>query len=58
MDYTAFVRSQLAQDETMSATMLEQIYRNLDGRAYDADDLEYTGEQLIDSRPDAGRRIL
>ena len=32
----------------MNTLMLEQIYRNLDGRAYDSDDLEYTGEQLID----------
>lgn len=48
MDYNVFMRRQLAQDRQMNAIMLEQIYCNLDGRAYDYDDLEYTGEQLVD----------
>ena len=48
MDYDVFMRRQLAQDQQMNTLMLEQIYCNLDGRAYDSDDLEYTGEQLID----------
>jgi len=48
MDYNVFMRRQLAQDQQMNTLMLEQIYCNLDGRAYDSDDLEYTGEQLVD----------
>ncbi|MDE2785850.1 MAG: hypothetical protein OXL37_04230 [Chloroflexota bacterium] len=48
MDYNVFMRRQLAQDRRMNTIMLEQIYRNLDGQAYDSDDLEYTGEQLVD----------
>lgn len=48
MDYNVFMRRQLAQDRRMNTLMLEQIYCNLDGRAYDSDDLEYTGEQLVD----------
>lgn len=48
MDYNVFMRRQLAQDRQMNTLMLEQIYCNLDGRAYDSDDLEYTGEQLVD----------
>ena len=48
MDYNLFMRRQLAQDRRMNTLMLEQIYCNLDGRAYDSDDLEYTGEQLVD----------
>ena len=48
MDYNVFMRRQLAQDRQMNTLMLEQIHCNLDGRAYDSDDLEYTGEQLID----------
>lgn len=48
MDYNVFMRRQLAQDQRMNTIMLEQIYRNLDGQAYDSDDLEYTAEQLTD----------
>ena len=48
MDYNVFMRRQLAQDWQMNTLMLEQIYCNLDGREYDSEDLEYTGEQLVD----------
>ena len=48
MDYNVFMRRQLAQDRQMNALMLERIHCNLDGRAYDSDDLDYTGDQLVD----------
>ena len=35
MDYSVFMRRQLAQDRRMNTLMLEQIYCNLDGRAYE-----------------------
>ena len=71
MDYIAFVRRQLAQDPRMNAIMLAQIHCNLDGRAYDDDDLEYTSTQLVEralfqaadyyditGRPDGVRRAI